>query len=578
MAWRNKLEQLVGLLEKIPQPKSFRSKAGVYEPYFVLELRSSNWEIIPYATYTRLDGSPGREVRLSLSIVDSSKVDITQSELDSLLFLDSDAGANSRAIFTFTQPVGFILDWLSESRLMVKETAYREPTKVTMHQDTGKIILTLKKGRAGYYLQPSLVFENDNLLEIKEPAIILCSNPMFILYKGKIYRIESELPAIFWNNYFRIRDKFEIPNSELSEFIRLYLPHILPVLDWDNLGDNIKQHSVELSEKLIYFSEWNQHLQIDVKFKYGNYEFPAYPFSERSLTSEGRNLLIIKRDLEEEDRSRKLLEENGLIFRSGHWHIAADYNSMDWMRVIIPRLVREGFTIVDEEKLNRHRVHRQIPKLQIKVGTGIDWLDLKYYIMIGKEAVQIPSLLKQIQNGKQYVRLGDGSNLYLTNEIIDKIQAFSHYLDMKNGHGEVRLPMAGITLLKELQGLTEYIRLDKQAGQLMEKYDAFEAIQEVPPPRQLNGTLREYQQHGMDWLFFLNQFSFGGILADDMGLGKTVQIISMLLKLKENKDLKQPSLIVVPLTLIFNWWEEIQKFAPELKVLRYYGNLSLIHI
>ena len=473
MTWRNKLEQLVGLLEKIPQPKSFRSKTGVYEPYFVLELRSSNWEIIPYATYTRLDGSPGREVRLSLSIVDSSKVDITQSELDSLLYLDSDAGANSRAIFTFTQPVGFILDWLSESRLMVKETAYREPVKVTMHQETGKIILTLKKGRAGYYLQPSLVFEDANLLEVKEPAIILCSNPMYMLYKGKIYRIESALPAIFWNNYFRIRDKFEIPNSELSEFIRLYLPHVLPVLDWDNLGDNIKQLSADLSEKLIYFSEWNQHLQIDVKFKYGRYEFPAYPFSERSLTAEGRNLLIIKRDLEEEDRSRKLLEENGLIFRSGHWHIAADYNGMDWMRLIVPKLVREGFTIVDEEKLNRHRVHRQIPKLQIKVGTGIDWLDLKYYIMIGKEAVQIPSLLKQIQNGKQYVRLGDGSNLYLTREIIDKIQEFSHYLDMKNGHGEVRLPMAGITLLKELQGLTEHIRLDKQAGQLMEKYEAF---------------------------------------------------------------------------------------------------------
>ena len=94
----------------------------------------------------------------------------------------------------------------------------------------------------------------------------------------------------------------------------------------------------------------------------------------------------------------------------------------------------------------------------------------------------------------------------------------------------------------------------------------------MPPPRQLNGTLREYQQHGMDWLFFLNQFSFGGILADDMGLGKTVQVISMLLKLKENNSLKLPSLIVVPLTLIFNWWEEIQKFAPELKALRYYGN------
>ena len=101
--WRHKLEQLVGLLEKIPQPKSFDSKAGVYEPYFVIELRASNWELVPYATYTRLDGSPGREVRLTMQVVDNSKVDIRQAELDALNFLEADAAANSRSIFSYTQ-------------------------------------------------------------------------------------------------------------------------------------------------------------------------------------------------------------------------------------------------------------------------------------------------------------------------------------------------------------------------------------------------------------------------------------------------------------------------------------------
>ena len=95
MIWRNKLEQLVGMLEKIPQPQSFASKSGVYEPYFIIELRASNWEIVPYASYTRLDNSPGREVRLTLSVVDSSKVDITQNELDALIYLEADSAANS---------------------------------------------------------------------------------------------------------------------------------------------------------------------------------------------------------------------------------------------------------------------------------------------------------------------------------------------------------------------------------------------------------------------------------------------------------------------------------------------------
>ena len=112
MAWKPKLEQLVGLLEKVPQPKSFDAKEGVYEPYFLIELRSSNWEIVPFASYTRLDGSPGREVRLALSVVDSSKVNISQDELDALIYLESGSSPNSRAIFNYTQPFVFLLIWL----------------------------------------------------------------------------------------------------------------------------------------------------------------------------------------------------------------------------------------------------------------------------------------------------------------------------------------------------------------------------------------------------------------------------------------------------------------------------------
>lgn len=574
MSWRNKLEQLVGLLEKVPQPKSFRSKAGVYEPYFIIELRASNWEIIPYATYTRLDGSPGREVRLSLSIVDNSKVNISQNELDSLLYLDSDAGLNSRCIFNYTQPVGFLLDWLVESKIMIKESAAREAVKVAVQPEVATISIALNKSKGGYFLQPSLVFKNKSVLEIKEPATILSSNPIYMLYKQRLYKIESALPSVFWNNYFRIREQFEIPHSELNDFIRIYLPHILPVLDWENLGEHIRQKTPSLAQKLICFSEWNHHLQIDVNFKYGEYEFPAQPPADRGLANEGKSLRIIKRDAEEENRSRKFLEENGLIYRSGHWHIAANYNYLDWMRLVIPKLSKAGFTIVNEEKLQRYRVHRQKPKLQIKVRSGIDWLDFKYSIVLGKEAVKIPDLLKQLENGKQYVKLSDGSSVYLPEDLIEQLSTFAQFLDLQNGYGEVRLPMAGISLLEALQNLAENVRLDARTNMLVEKYREFESIRAVESPKHLRGELRQYQKYGLDWLCFLHEFNFGGILADDMGLGKTVQVISLLLSLKEAKKLNHPVLIVVPLTLIFNWREEFQKFAPKIRVLRYYGNRS----
>lgn len=572
MSWRNKLEQLVGLLEKMPQPKSFRSKAGVYEPYFVLELRSSNWEIIPYAAYTRLDGSPGREVRLTLNVVDSSKVNISQNELDSLIFLDGDNGFNARTIFTYAQPVGFLLDWLSDSRLMLKESHQTNLSKITVHPEVATIILRLHKGRSGYYLQPALVFPDHTVTPLKEPAVVLSSNPVYMLYGPKLYKIDSALPATFWHNYFRIREKFEIPHAELSEFIRVYLPHLLSVIDWENLGEHIEQKPLSLTEKRIEFSEYNQHLQIDVKFCYGEYEFAAYPAIDRSLATQNRQLFIIKRDMAEEERSRKFLEENGLIYRSGHWNIAADYHNLDWMRLIVPQLTRAGFIIINEERLVRYRVHRQAPRLQVKVKSSENWLDLQYHITLGRERVRVPNLLKQVIGGKEYMRLADGTHIYLSDEIRENLLSIARYLDLKNGEGQVRLPTAGVTLIRELQTLTEHIRLDKQASELLEKYHHFDAIQPVAPPRQLQGTLRPYQKHGLDWLNFLSEFRFGGILADDMGLGKTIQVISLLLKQKEQNKLTHPALIVVPLTLIFNWWEEFQKFAPEMRVMRYHGN------
>ena len=84
--------------------------------------------------------------------------------------------------------------------------------------------------------------------------------------------------------------------------------------------------------------------------------------------------------------------------------------------------------------------------------------------------------------------------------------------------------------------------------------------------KQLRATLRPYQKEGVKWLCFLKERELGGCLADDMGLGKTIQVISVLLIDKQrNKTPEKTSLLVVPSSLLGNWAEEIQKFAPSLK-------------
>ena len=99
----------------------------------------------------------------------------------------------------------------------------------------------------------------------------------------------------------------------------------------------------------------------------------------------------------------------------------------------------------------------------------------------------------------------------------------------------------------------------------------FDGIDHVPPAPTFRGQLREYQQHGLNWLQFLRQFEFGGVLADDMGLGKTVQVLAHLQVEKTAGRLTDPCLVVAPTSVLGNWRREAARFTPELRVLTWHG-------
>lgn len=90
-------------------------------------------------------------------------------------------------------------------------------------------------------------------------------------------------------------------------------------------------------------------------------------------------------------------------------------------------------------------------------------------------------------------------------------------------------------------------------------------ITEVPLPKGINAVLRPYQHRGFSWMYKNTQIGFGSVLADDMGLGKTLQVITMLLKYKEEGMLKDAkALVIAPTGLLTNWQAEMEKFAPSL--------------
>ena len=99
------------------------------------------------------------------------------------------------------------------------------------------------------------------------------------------------------------------------------------------------------------------------------------------------------------------------------------------------------------------------------------------------------------------------------------------------------------------------------------------AMSDIPLPQGLNATLRPYQQRGYSWMYRNSRIGFGSIIADDMGLGKTLQVISILLKFKEEQAINQKhkALVVVPTGLLINWQSEIERFAPSLSTFIFHG-------
>ncbi|KAL4204250.1 hypothetical protein AMTRI_Chr01g108830 [Amborella trichopoda] len=96
----------------------------------------------------------------------------------------------------------------------------------------------------------------------------------------------------------------------------------------------------------------------------------------------------------------------------------------------------------------------------------------------------------------------------------------------------------------------------------------------VQTPQLFNGSLKEYQLKGLQWLVNCYEQGLNGILADEMGLGKTIQAIAFLAHLAEEKNIWGPFLVVAPASVLSNWVDEFSRFCPDFKTLPYWGGLQ----
>lgn len=317
----------------------------------------------------------------------------------------------------------------------------------------------------------------------------------------------------------------------------------------------------------IFITEQNGAPDIELRFLYESDEAVYGKGGDIIAAKEGK-LCRIKRNLGKEEEWRSMmLENNSETAQSGNL-LVSDLQS--WLADNGARLAAKGFEIYGADRIFKRKVRFDEAALHIEVSSGIDWFDLKGEASFGEEKLPLGSVMQAINNNERFVKLSDGTEGIIPKKWIDSLSYASALAQYNEKEKDMRAAKTQIALVETLLGIADKKSMDDGFNKFKEKFESFKEIKEAPLPAKFTGVLREYQKAGYNWMHFLKEFSFGGCLADDMGLGKTAQVLCMLLHEKE-QGTKEPSLIVVPTSLVFNWVNEVKKFAPSLEIYVHHG-------
>lgn len=396
-------------------------------------------------------------------------------------------------------------------------------------------------------------------------------SPLFFLYNDQIHTWASnEVPALA--EQFMPEGKMKVEKDNWAKTLNdLLIPLAREYkVDFDkSLVEEVKDGDPEVK---LFLVEKGDFLVFQPSFAYKGYETRTRDRDE-IVVPRGEKLLIVHRNREAEGvfiEKLKALhsnfivnEDNGSLALKG-----TDVLKNNWFFLFVDAMKDMKTPVFGFEALKNFRFNTAKPQTRIFISSNTDWFDAKVDILFGDQKVTVAEVKRALANKQQFVQLNDGTLGILPEEWLKKYSLLFRVGEGQNQN--LKLSRYHLSVVDEL-----YENRDEEelVVQLEEKYQnlrQFNQIQEIDPPATLKPILRPYQVAGFQWLNYLKEIKWGGILADDMGLGKTVQALSFLEHVRtEQGSLK--ALVVCPTTLIYNWESEIRKFTPKLTYRIHHG-------
>ncbi len=291
-----------------------------------------------------------------------------------------------------------------------------------------------------------------------------------------------------------------------------------------------------------------------------------------------RDLLKYRiRNMEAEKHAVEKLKAVGFEGRAGDTlrNIEGVREVLNFLGTGIPQVRRMGWRVELEGRVKPfvEQADYVQPVVRVDESDG-DYFEITCEYDLGTGSLSDGEIKAALARGNSFVER-EGKTILLDGDaIMQAMEVFESCSPDKSQQQKMRLDgihgSYALAALKALEGI------DIQASphwlkraQLLNEQDR---VEKVEPSRHLKGTLRAYQQEGLNWLRFLECCGFCGILADEMGLGKTLQTLAWIqLKRADESHCNKPTLVICPTSLVETWREETARFTPNLKALTLYG-------
>jgi superfamily II DNA or RNA helicase len=431
------------------------------------------------------------------------------------------------------------------------------------------------------------------IINLKNSNIdILCNSPCLIRENSNIIFV-SDVDGMKFKPFFA-KESILIPKNAEEKYFAGFVLNAVNNFIVEGRGFKIIDSEPEKSASLSLETGLRGNIVMILKFSYSGIEiFPDDISTSFTVFENDNNMFIYRkyhRDFAWEKDCVKILGELGYFSDDGinfspeltiGDKTAELYSMIEAVNKSWPDLISNGFKVIGD-RLD-HKYNLKPVTIEISHRLDDDWFDLKATVKVGEWQIPFIRFRRNILDGIREFELPDGSIVILPEPWFTKYKSIFEF--GKSSDDSLRIHKQHFSLLADT--------FDDQDCDGCGKLDKLLMPDQVPvlsAPEGLNCEMRQYQVDGLSWLHWLQSAKLGGCLADDMGLGKTIQTLALLQynienlpsgpkktisdkqTLFEEPARKFTSLIVVPASLLYNWENEIKRFAPHMKVCSYKGN------